>query len=204
MRARAVHQVRLQDAMAQPWRNGGGTTRELLVWRSQPWTLRVSVADIERDGPFSAYPGVHRAFTVLEGAGVELSWAGTAQLLLAGDAPCHFDGAQAPGCRLLDGPTRDLNLMVLATAGRACMHRAEVGSLWPAGTLWRGLYVHGAARANFGSGEVEVPPATLCWSDDSDERQQSNGRKSSDESAAAWQLRSGGPAWWLALQTPAQ
>ena len=77
-----VNLVRLADATAQPWRNGGGMTRELLTWQrpdlpsSQGWSVRVSVADIARDGPFSAYPGVTRAFTVLEGEGVTLDWGG--------------------------------------------------------------------------------------------------------------------------------
>ena len=68
--------LRLVDLAAtapQPWRNGGGLTRELLAWPgSGDWVLRVSVADIEADGPFSAFPGIDRWFTVLSGAGVRL------------------------------------------------------------------------------------------------------------------------------------
>ena len=34
-------------AVAVPWRNGGGVTRELLAWPdSKDWALRVSVADV--------------------------------------------------------------------------------------------------------------------------------------------------------------
>ncbi len=58
----------------QAWRNGGGQTRELLAWPAQgPWRLRISRADIDADGPFSAFPGVTRWFTVLQGAGVALT-----------------------------------------------------------------------------------------------------------------------------------
>ena len=65
--------VRLADCPPQPWRNGGGVTRELLAWpQAADWRLRVSVADIERDGPFSPFPGVDRWFAVIEGDGVEL------------------------------------------------------------------------------------------------------------------------------------
>ncbi|MFG5407966.1 HutD family protein [Piscinibacter sakaiensis] len=40
---------------AQPWRNGGGHTRELWTWPADgPWQARLSVADIAADGPFSA------------------------------------------------------------------------------------------------------------------------------------------------------
>ena len=66
--------VRLQDQAAIPWRNGGGTTRDLLTWPApgDGWQLRVSVALIDRSGLFSVFGGVSRWFTVLDGAGVHL------------------------------------------------------------------------------------------------------------------------------------
>lgn len=72
-----IASVRLADCTPQPWRNGGGVTRELLIWTrpnrvsSEPtgsdWSVRVSVADIAHDGPFSSFPGIDRYFAVLEG-----------------------------------------------------------------------------------------------------------------------------------------
>lgn len=60
------HLVRVSDVAPQRWRNGGGVTRELL---SRPagnsWQVRVSVADIDADGPFSPFPGVERWFSVV-------------------------------------------------------------------------------------------------------------------------------------------
>ena len=44
-----------RDVAPQPWANGGGTTRELLVAEDGAW--RVSLAEIEQDGPFSSFPG---------------------------------------------------------------------------------------------------------------------------------------------------
>ncbi len=97
----------------QAWRNGGGLTRELHVWPPGPdWRLRLSLADIQRDGPFSAFPGVQRHFAVVEGGGVALQFPQGERQLRAGEPPLAFDGALAPGCRLLAGPTRDLNLML--------------------------------------------------------------------------------------------
>ena len=56
-----------------PWKNGGGVTRELLTWPvADDWRVRVSIADVERDGRFSSFPGVRRWFAVLEGEGVRL------------------------------------------------------------------------------------------------------------------------------------
>jgi environmental stress-induced protein Ves len=144
-----MNQVALDDCPFVPWRNGGGRTRELLAWPSAAdWQVRVSVAEIEADGPFSAFPGIERAFGVLDGAGVVLSLPGGNVRLGPHDDAVHFDGAAAPMCRLLDGPTRDLNLMVRSGFGRALMQRRAVVS-----APWRGLYAAG----------------TLWWTDRPDE-----------------------------------
>jgi len=107
------HVVSVQSVFPQAWKNGGGQTRELLVWPpdAKRWQLRISVADITQDGPFSSFEGVHRWFTVLSGAGVRLSLPQGDITLKPGDPPLAFDGACAPGCKLLDGPTVDLNMM---------------------------------------------------------------------------------------------
>jgi environmental stress-induced protein Ves len=101
----------------QPWKNGGGSTRELLTLPAPagsgaPWRLRLSLADISRDGPFSPFPGIVRWFAVLEGEGVDLRWAGKTLRRTRADPPLRFDGGDPPGCCLAAGPTRDLNLMV--------------------------------------------------------------------------------------------
>ena len=59
-----------------PWKNGGGSTRELACWPPgagmDSFAWRVSVATIARPGPFSAFPGVDRQIMLLEGDGVRL------------------------------------------------------------------------------------------------------------------------------------
>jgi uncharacterized protein len=105
--------VRLADCPEQPWRNGGGRTRELLAWPSAAaWQVRVSVASIEADGPFSPYPGIDRWFAVLSGVGVVLALPQGAITLGPGSAAIAFAGEAVPACRLIDGPTQDLNLML--------------------------------------------------------------------------------------------
>ena len=57
-----------------PWKNGGGTTRELSVHQAggrMAW--RLSLADIGRDGPFSGFPGLMRIHTIVAGNGLRLS-----------------------------------------------------------------------------------------------------------------------------------
>ena len=107
----------------QPWRNGGGRTRALWTWPGgeAPWQLRLSVADIDADSPFSAFDGIDRWFAVLQGAGVRLALPDGPQALTQHSPPLHFAGEAAPGCWLTDGPTRDFNLMLRRGSGQAAM-----------------------------------------------------------------------------------
>ncbi|HXF47240.1 MAG TPA: HutD family protein [Burkholderiaceae bacterium] len=151
--------VRTIDARPRPWRNGGGLTRELLALpAADDWRVRVSVAAIERDGPFSAFPGVERWFAVLDGAGVELTIDGRAYRLLRGDAPLSFSGAAETHCRLLAGPTQDLNLMLRGVRG--AMQPAVDGQPYraPPGAAC-GLFSAVAGRCD----GVELAPRTLLW-----------------------------------------
>ena len=154
------------DSVApQAWRNGGGQTRELLAWPAGPdWRVRISRADIAADGPFSAFPQVERWFTVLQGAGVLLTFAGTQHRLAPGDAPLRFDGAAAPGCRLLDGPTQDLNLMLRRGAG--AMLPVQAGQGWDAPCAMRGLYTTVAGLWCGGRQSRAVAAHTLLWMQD--------------------------------------
>jgi uncharacterized protein len=123
--------VRLADCRPTPWRNGGGRTRELLAWPSpNDWQVRVSVAEIGADGPFSPYPGIDRWFAVLQGAGVVLSLPAGDATVRVGDGPLAFAGEAAPACRLIDGPTHDLNLMLRRGAGGHWHAFFAEGTLW--------------------------------------------------------------------------
>lgn len=156
--------LRLADAAPQPWRNGGGRTRELLAWpRPDAWTLRVSVADIEGAGPFSRFPGLERWFAVLAGDGVRLDLDGQAVLLDVNSPPLRFSGDSAVHASPLGGATQDLNLMarpgvarMRRVAGRARMH-PQAGRLLA-------VYAHSApVRLACGAVQCDVPAATLAW-----------------------------------------
>jgi environmental stress-induced protein Ves len=71
--------VRRDDVAPQPWANGGGTTRELL--RAEDGSWRVSLAEIERDGPFSTFPGRRRLLTVVDGVVLALVVDGVEQVV---------------------------------------------------------------------------------------------------------------------------
>ena len=111
--AQRIRQVHADRVAPSAWRNGGGQTRELLTRPAAgEWQLRISLADITRDGPFSAFPGVQRWFGVVAGAGVALRFGQEVQTVTADSPAFEFDGTAAPQCSLLGGPTRDLNLML--------------------------------------------------------------------------------------------
>ena len=159
----AARLIRLADAAPQPWRNGGGTTRELLAWPSaHAWRLRVSVADVARDGPFSPFPGVERWFAVLDGNGVELATGGKSLRLTAEVPPLRFSGEAATTCRLLDGPTRDLNLMLRGMRGG--MFVATAGEPWRPRAAQCGLFAAVAGRCD-GDAGCSVPAGSLLWFD---------------------------------------
>ncbi len=59
-----------------PWKNGGGSTREIVCVPAgaglDAFEWRASLASIDRAGPFSTFPGVDRTIVWLAGADVRL------------------------------------------------------------------------------------------------------------------------------------
>lgn len=148
-----------------PWKNGGGQTRELLRLPgpgsdSNDWRLRLSLADITANGPFSAFPGVRRWFAVIEGDGVVLRFADIERAVRRGDTPVSFDGAAAPGCRLIGGATRDLNLMLRGLAGE--LAAASAGTAWAAAWPRRGFFEAAARRLHWPF-DGRLAPADGWW-----------------------------------------
>ena len=61
--------VRATDLVRTPWRNGGGTSRDIASDQASDGAMlwQVGIADLERDGPFSHYPHCDRIFTPVAG-----------------------------------------------------------------------------------------------------------------------------------------
>lgn len=183
--------VQLAAIAPTRWKNGGGLTRDLLCWpNANDWLLRLSIAEVNQDGPFSAYPGVARSFAVLQGAGVVLHFAAGPLTLTPDSPPLHFDGTLAPACTLVDGATLDLNLMARHGAGRATLERAHPGLLWACGAPLRGVFtLHGATLHGAGPAPLALPAGTLAYT--------------TAAPCGAWQLgdTADGAAsnWWLSF-----
>jgi hypothetical protein len=151
--------VRVDDIAPQRRRNGGGLTRELFTWPSaDAWRLRVSVADVAADGPFSSFPDVERWFAVIDGHGVELTIDGTPHRLTAAGVPLRFHGAAPAACRLLDGPTRDLNLML--RDARGSMFRAMADQPWRPDAAQCGLFATVAGQC-VADDVIDMPARSL-------------------------------------------
>jgi hypothetical protein len=108
---------RAADLIATPWKNGGGSTREIAAYppgsNLDDFAWRVSIANVEADGPFSRFPGIDRTIVLLEGHGMKLllDHAGEHRLDRV-FAPFEFPGEAKVDAVLLDGATQDFNLMI--------------------------------------------------------------------------------------------
>ncbi|MEU7154059.1 HutD family protein [Streptomyces sp. NPDC045456] len=121
--------LRAAGRTATAWSNGGGVTREIAAappgagWDTFDW--RVSLAEVGRDGPYSALPGVDRVLTVADGAGLELTVDGTRHVLPGPYRPFAFPGDAPTGCRLLDGPVVNFNVMLRRGRSAATVEMAR-------------------------------------------------------------------------------
>ena len=114
------------------WKNGAGWTSEILkVPDNDAWHWRLSIAEIETDAPFSAFPGVERELVLLSGNGLRLGFDdGESHELLPPHGKLRFAGERAVFGELIDGPTRDFNLMWQRDAVDAQLwHRPLVGTM---------------------------------------------------------------------------
>lgn len=164
----APQRIDLNGLPSQRWKNGAGTTREIAVEPAGVGTAdfdwRLSLAEVEHDAAFSAFPGIDRCIVLLRGSGMALQPDdGTAAHELLPLQPWSFTGERALAARLFDGPCSDFNVMTRRGRWRAdvrVLHRACaiasghvtfllcIAGTWQTGAetlqpmqalLWRGL-----------------------------------------------------------------
>lgn len=94
-----------------PWKNGGGMTRMLAARDEGDKTLwRLSLADIQRDGPFSTFPGLQRVLTIVAGDGIDLS-SKDGTLMARPWQPLPFAGDLELDSTLVGAESQAFNLM---------------------------------------------------------------------------------------------
>ena len=111
-----VRLIRARDYRRMRWKNGLGETAEVAIEPAgaalDRFDWRVSMARVESSGPFSAFAGIDRTLTVLDGAGFRLAVEGhPVAELTPGSAPFPFPGDRPASATLLAGPVTDLNVM---------------------------------------------------------------------------------------------
>lgn len=126
---------RLAQSPAVPWKNGGGTTREIAVFPPgaglEDFLWRLSLADVAAPGPFSAFAGIDRVLALQEGA-MELTGPGLSHHLDATSAPLALAGEVAVSATPLPH-ARVFNAMVRRGQFRATMARLAPGDTAPTG-----------------------------------------------------------------------
>jgi environmental stress-induced protein Ves len=108
--------LRSSEYRTQAWKNGGGTTVEIAVAPEgagmDRFDWRVSMANVERPGPFSVFPEIDRSLAILEGAGMALHFADRGIVRLERSSPAFsFPGDLPVEATLPAGPVLDLNVM---------------------------------------------------------------------------------------------
>lgn len=92
----------------QPWKNGRGITRVLA--RNAVW--RLSIAEIDRDGDFSLFPGMTRHIALVQGNGLVLRAPDGSKVHLGRPGEVFtFSGESQVSATLADGPVQVVNLM---------------------------------------------------------------------------------------------
>lgn len=124
--------------VSMPWRNGAGSTTELIkrkVPGGEGFAWRISMAAVVEDGQFSDFSGYDRTLVLLEGGGLTLDYANkppdspdkSCRDIL--DKPlqmAHFDGGNATHATLHQGPIKDFNIM---TRSGICQAQTTSGNV---------------------------------------------------------------------------
>lgn len=136
------------DHRPMPWANGRGTTVELLRDAGAAGLrIRLSMASVVEDGPFSVFPGIERNLTVIFGPGFRLRGAGLAlncaplrPVAFSGDLALWAEGTGSAG-------STDFNVMTARALPRPVVTVETAPMALPAGgTLY--LFALGAASIN--------------------------------------------------------
>jgi environmental stress-induced protein Ves len=165
-----------------PWRNGGGRTAEIAAEPADTpcgFRWRLSLAEVEADGPFSTFPGCCRTIMLLSGRGMELTIAAPGDGAAASartvrldrpHEPFDFDGEAATSCTLIAGPVRDLN--VIADRSLQIDHRVaaldDADAMLEPAPVWLFHVLRGTAVVDIGRHLAVTEGETAVITDEDD------------------------------------
>lgn len=125
-----IRVIRWHDLAELPWKNGGGTTREIYRHPAEgDFDWRVSVAEVATPGPFSMFPGYDRIIMPLTPHGMRLTMDDAMFQDLVPLVPFGFAGELPLAAELPYGPVTDFNFMVRRSTGSGSlsMHHLKAG-----------------------------------------------------------------------------
>ena len=128
--------IRFADVRPEPWRNGGGVTREIASHpqaasaQDGAWDWRVSIADVSTAGDFSVFPGMERVITIIDGELLLLTVDGS-EHPLEKYRPFRFSGEAASSATLPTGDIRDLNVIARQGAFKGYTSIVEISKKRP-------------------------------------------------------------------------
>ncbi|RZL88934.1 MAG: HutD family protein [Variovorax sp.] len=166
-----IHHFDVAAIAPTPWKNDGGTTREVVRWPADAgagFDWRASIATIDTSGPFSVYPGIERTIMLIEGDGLRLKSKDDRDHLIdhrldAPFEPFRFPGEASLYAKLLGGPSADFNLMVRRGRLRAQVRVLTSASRIDAAPHGLLLSLAGTWRLKAGIGEVHCPVRQGLW-----------------------------------------
>lgn len=110
-RSENVRYIPLSQQTEMPWKNGGGTTREICKHQDASGVVwRASIATIHASGPFSLFEGCDRIITLIDGPPVMLDFADGEQRTLEMFTPEHFSCDRSVSATIA-ATSHDLNLI---------------------------------------------------------------------------------------------
>ncbi|KFN45069.1 HutD/Ves family protein [Arenimonas oryziterrae] len=129
-----IHLIPANEYRRERWKNGLGWTREILRWPEETtaWDWRVSIAEVDKPGPFSRFEGCDRELVLLSGEGMRLDFAddGSQVDLMPPHGSHRFSGERDLSAQLVSGPTQDFNLIWRRDRIEATLlHRPLVGPM---------------------------------------------------------------------------
>ncbi len=149
-----------------PWKNGGGITFEVAIFPpdasldSLDW--RVSMAQVETEGPFSRFAGIDRSLAIMQGHGLHLVVDGTGIDLGPRSPPLAFSGDVPVSAALVEGPIVDLNVMTRRGTWRhRLVHEPLNGTRSVVATADTTLFIVRGGIA--GVGDESLRPRDALW-----------------------------------------
>jgi environmental stress-induced protein Ves len=126
-----VQRFALAESRPEPWKNGRGVTRTLLTDASAGghapgelpnWSWRISVAELQENGPFSVFEDVDRTLILLSGGDLILNRPKGAAVLDRPGAQVSFRGEEYIQATITRAPAQALNLMTRRGSVRSTVH----------------------------------------------------------------------------------